>query len=265
VRADAATEPDLLWVVRGAGARAGIVVAFEIEAMELRDVGYAQLLSPVDPAGETLRRWADVIARAPRELSTAVTLASQDSTAGAFITAVVASDDLSVIREALQPLLGIADVTVQQARIVPYTELVPRFHLHANTGQMPTRTTNGLGLTPEAARALVTVTSGPHPALVQLRSLGGATHDLARSRTAFAHRHQDILAMASAFPPNERAILAAAWEPIAPHTDGAYTNFESARDEAAFARAYPGPTGARVTDLWKRYDPDGVLRPGQPT
>lgn len=70
VRADAATEPDLLWVVRGAGAGAGIAVAFEIEAMELRNVGYAQMLSPVDPAGETLRRWADVIAQAPRELST---------------------------------------------------------------------------------------------------------------------------------------------------------------------------------------------------
>ncbi len=42
VRADAATEPDLLWVMRGAGAGAGIAVAFEIEAIELRKVGLAR-------------------------------------------------------------------------------------------------------------------------------------------------------------------------------------------------------------------------------
>ncbi|MFD0508893.1 hypothetical protein ACFQ0G_50880 [Streptomyces chiangmaiensis] len=40
-------------------------------------------------------------------------------------------------------------------------------------------------------------------------------------------------------------------------------NFESNPDEATFARAYPGQVGARVTELWKRYDPDGMLR-GRP-
>ncbi|MEV4334290.1 hypothetical protein AB0K02_27805 [Streptomyces sp. NPDC049597] len=39
---------------------------------------------------------------------------------------------------------------------------------------------------------------------------------------------------------------------------------ESAPAEATLARAYPGPTGIRLTDLWKRYDPDGVLRPRPP-
>ncbi|MEV6787893.1 FAD-dependent oxidoreductase [Streptomyces sp. NPDC051098] len=267
VRADAKTEPDLLWVMRGAGAGAGIAVAFEIEAMELSNVGYAQLVASVDRDGETLRRWAEVTAQSPRELSTAVMLSAQGSTATAFITAVVISGDPSVIRETINPLLGIGDVMVQQAHIIPYTQLVPRFHLHANSGQMPSRTTNGLltGLTPEAARALVTAVAAPNPAFVQLRSLGGATHDPAPSDMAFPHRHQDILAVASTFPPNERATLAAAWKPVAPHVNGSYLNFESTRDEAAFARAYPGATGTRVIDLWKRYDPEGVLRPKTPS
>ncbi|OAH15172.1 FAD-binding oxidoreductase [Streptomyces jeddahensis] len=266
VRADAETEPDLLWAMRGAGAGAGIALAFEIEAMELRDVGYAQLVVVVDPAGETLRRWADVMARAPRELSTAVMLSSQGATTAAFITAIVASESTSVIRDSVEPLLRIGDVRAQQAHVVPYTELVPPLHLHANTGQMPSSTTNGLltGMTPDAARALVAASAGPDPVLAQLRSLGGATHDPAASATAFAHRHQNTLVIASAFPPDDRATLAAAWARIAPHTDGAYVNFESAPDEATFARAYPGLAGTRVTDLWKRYDPDGVLRPRPP-
>ncbi|POX45794.1 FAD-binding oxidoreductase [Streptomyces sp. Ru72] len=266
IRADAETEPDLLWVMRGAGAGAGIALAFEIEAMALRDVGYAQLVVAVDPAGETLRRWADVMARAPRELSTAVMLSSQGATTAAFITAVVASESTSVIRDAVEPLLRVGDVRTQQAQVIPYTELVPPLHLHANTGQMPSSTTNGLltRMTPDTARALVEASAGPDPVLVQLRSLGGATHDPAASATAFPHRHQNTLVIASAFPPDDRATLAVAWARIAPHTDGAYVNFESAPDETTFTRAYPGPVGTRVTDLWKRYDPTGVLRPRPP-
>ncbi|WP_330247740.1 MULTISPECIES: FAD-dependent oxidoreductase [unclassified Streptomyces] len=266
VRADAEAEPDLLWVMRGAGAGAGIAVAFEIEAMELRDVGYAQLVAAVDPAGETLRRWEAVMARAPRELSTAVMLSSQGAATAAFITAVVASDSPSVIRDTIEPLLGIGDVMAQQAHVVSYTELVPPLHLHTNTGQMPSSTTNGLltDMTPDAARALVAASAAPDPVLVQLRSLGGAAHDPAPSAMAFTHRHQNTLVIASAFPPDDLATLAAAWAPLTPHTDGAYVNFESNPDKTTFARAYPGPTGTRVTDLWKRYDPDGVLRPRPP-
>ncbi|CAL9626760.1 FAD-binding oxidoreductase [Streptomyces sp. enrichment culture] len=264
VRADSVNDPDLLWVMRGAGAGAGIAVAFEIEAMELSRVGQVQLAAEVDPAGETLRRWAETMKEAPRELSTAVMLAPSGTGTTALITAVVASGEPSVVRDAVGPLLGIGEVTAQRAQVAPYGALVPSHHLHANTGQMPVATTNGLltEMSSDAARALVAAAAGPRPILVQLRSLGGAVHDMSPSATAFAHRHQHTLVIGSAFPPDSRPALAAAWAPIAPHTDGAYVNFESAADAAACARAYPGPAGARVAGLWQRYDPDGLLRPG---
>ncbi|MFE6871565.1 FAD-binding oxidoreductase [Kitasatospora sp. NPDC057692] len=267
VRADAANEPELLWVMRGAGAGAGIAVAFEIEATELRDIGYVQLAAAVDPAGETLRRWAEVMGRAPRELSTVLTLTSGGTGTAAFITAVVASDSPAVIREAVEPLLGIGDVTAQEAHLAPYAALLPTQHLHANTGQNPSVTTNGLrtGMTPDAARAVVAAASGPRPIVVQLRSLGGAVHDPDPSGTAFAHRHQDTLVIGTAFPPDAPGALTAAWARVAPHVDGAYVNFESFPDEATFARTYPGATGTRVADLWKHYDPDGILRPAPRT
>ncbi|MEV7992504.1 FAD-dependent oxidoreductase [Streptomyces sp. NPDC086077] len=264
VRADAHNEPDLLWVMRGAGAGAGVAVAFEIEAMDLRDVGHAQLVTAVDPTGETLRRWADVMARAPRELSTEVRLASQnDGSTVAVITAVVASDSPSVIRKALEPLLKVGDVMGQQAHLVSYTDLVSPLHLHENTGQMPARTTNGLltEMSAGAASALVKASAARDPILVQMRSLGGATHVPDSAATAFAHRHQNVLVIGAGFPPDARGTLRTGWAPLAPFMDGAYVNFESAPDETAFAHFYPGPTGARVADLWKRYDPEGVLRP----
>ncbi|MBC7268016.1 MAG: LLM class flavin-dependent oxidoreductase, partial [Streptomyces sp.] len=100
---------------------------------------------------------------------------------------------------AVEPLLGIGEVLGQQAHLVPYAELVSTAHLHANTGQMRSLTTSGLlpRITPDAARALVEGATGRHPALIQLRSLGGATHDPAPDDTAFPHRHQRTMAVAS--------------------------------------------------------------------
>ncbi|MCF2536070.1 hypothetical protein ACFXGG_07945 [Streptomyces nigra] len=86
--------------------------------------------------------------------------------------------------------------------------------------------------------------------------------DVDPAATAFAHRHQRSLIIASTFPPYGREALGRAWEPMAEHTDGAYVNFVSHPDDAMFDQTYPGITGARVTGLWKHYDPEGILRPG---
>ncbi|MFD0056912.1 FAD-binding oxidoreductase [Streptomyces sp. NPDC127168] len=264
VRADAFNEPDLLWVMRGAGAGAGVAVAFEFEAIELRNVGYAQLIARVDPAGQVLQRLDAALKDAPRELTTALMLSSQGSVTSAFITAVVATDNEQVIRRAIEPLLGIGDVALQQAVIAPYTSLVPRQHMHSNVGQMRSSSTNGLitNITPAAAHAIVGVASGPAPVLIQIRSLGGAVADTDPADTAFPHRHQRSLVIASSFPPYDHEALGKAWEPVAEHTEGAYVNFESNPTKSAFDQTYPGTVGSRVTELWKRYDPEGILRPG---
>ncbi|MEU2109906.1 FAD-dependent oxidoreductase [Streptomyces sp. NPDC019507] len=264
VRADDSSEPDLLWVMRGAGAGAGIALAFEFEAVELRNVGVAQIIARVDPAGQVLHRLDAALKDAPRELTTALMLSSRGSVTSALITAVVATDDERVIRRSIEPLFGLTDVTLQQAVITPYTNLVPRQHMHANTGQMPSSTTNGLitDITPAASRAIVAVAGGPTPVLIQMRSLGGAVSDVDPAATAFPHRHQRSLIIASAFPPYGHEALGRAWEPMAEHTEGAYVNFVSRPDDAMFDRTYPGITGARVAGLWKRYDPEGILRPG---
>ncbi|MDX6312527.1 MAG: hypothetical protein QOF84_4640 [Streptomyces sp.] len=38
---------------------------------------------------------------------------------------------------------------------------------------------------------------------------------------------------------------------LADPVDGASVGFESRPDAAAFARTYPGATGARVTEVWR--------------
>ncbi|TYB96023.1 FAD-dependent oxidoreductase [Micromonospora sp. WP24] len=262
IRADAEHEPELFWVVRGAGAGVGVVVAFEIEAEEIRNVGLAQLAVEATPDGAPVRQWAEYLAQAPRELSSAAVLLPYGRTTVLQITAVVAAESLRRARPLIEPLLAIGRLLDHRTDLVPYPALVPTSHLHANVGQQPSLSTNSL-LTMDgaAARAITRAAGGPQRALVQLRSVGGAVNDVAPTATAYPHRHQDTLAVGSVFPPQGGAALDAAWRGIAARSDGAYVNFESRPDRAAFDRIYPGQTGRRVAELWRRYDPDGVFRP----
>ncbi|RIV35617.1 FAD-binding oxidoreductase [Micromonospora radicis] len=260
VRADATTEPELFWAVRGAGAGVGIVVAFEIEAAELRQVGVAQLAVQARPDGSTLRHWADVLRQAPRELSTAVTLTPYGHGTVMSLTAVVAAESLRRVRPLVAPLREIGKLLDDRIDLMPYPALVPTAHLHANLGQQPGLTTNGLltGMDAGPARAVMRAAGR---AVIQLRSVGGAVNDVAPEQTAYPHRHQDTLVVASVFPPQGAAVLDAAWRALAGRTDGAYVNFESRPGRAAFDRIYPGRTGKRVLRAWRRYDPAGLFRP----
>lgn len=262
VRADAAHEPELFWVVRGAGAGAGIVVAFEIEAEEVRNVGLAQIAVEATADGATVRQWAEHLARAPRELTTSAVLLPYGPSAVMQITAVVAAESARRARPMIEPLLAIGRLLDHRTDLVPYPALVSTAHLHANVGQQPNVTTNSLlTMDDAAARALMRAATGPSRALVQLRSVGGAVNDVDPADTAYAHRHQDTLAIGTVFPPQGGTALDAAWRRVAARSDGAYVNFEGRPDRAAFDRIYPGATGARVAELWRRYDPDGVFRP----
>jgi FAD/FMN-containing dehydrogenase len=264
LRADAEHEPELLWAVRGAGSGVGVVVALEIEAMERAEVAFAQIVLAADPAGRTLRRWAEYMRSAPRELTTAMTLLAHGSQPVLQLHAVIAADNERRIRRAAEPLLGIGTKLLgQSVQVVPYQALVPTAHVHANTGQQPVMTTNGLlpAMTPDAARAIMTLVTGPAPLLVQLRSLGGAVADVPEQETAFAHRHQQALVIATEFTQGKHPVLLdAAWPRVARHLDGQYLGFESRPDAAAFERVYPGATGQRVHAAWRRYDPEGLFR-----
>lgn len=78
--------------------------------------------------------------------------------------------------------------------------------------------------------------------------------------TAYAHRDAAVLVVGAVFAPSDRTTLDRIWRPVGAHTRGAYANFESRLDAAAFRRFYPGATGDRVLAMWRHHDPDGIFR-----
>jgi hypothetical protein len=217
VRADADHEPDLLWAVRGAGDSVGIVTDLDIGAMPLQNAGIAQVTVEADAA--TLRRWSEHMATAPRDLTVNGMLGGTRGGLVLQMTAVVASENAHRIRELVEPLgeLG-TGLLGMQAQIGPYTTLVSSGHLHGNSGQQPSTTTNLLlpTLTDRSARALVTAATHRAGPFVQLRSLGGATADIGPDETAFAHREAELMTTFTVFPPRPGSDLDAAVAPLRP-------------------------------------------------
>jgi FAD/FMN-containing dehydrogenase len=70
VRADARTNPELFWALRGGGGNFGIVTALEFALHPIADVYAGILLWPIDRAEDVARTWAAWSATAPDEVTT---------------------------------------------------------------------------------------------------------------------------------------------------------------------------------------------------
>ena len=100
-------------------------------------------------------------------------------------------------------------------------------------------------LTASTARALVDTAAHPSGPLLQLRGIGGAVNDVDAAETAYAHRHQEVLATVPTFPPSAGDELDEAFRHLEPHVDGVYQNFESRPDERSGGSASRCPAWSR--------------------
>jgi FAD/FMN-containing dehydrogenase len=67
VRADACTEPDLFWALRGGGGSFGVVTAIELRLFPIAEVYAGQLWWPAESASEVLQAWRDLTQSDPPE------------------------------------------------------------------------------------------------------------------------------------------------------------------------------------------------------
>ncbi|WP_127126996.1 LLM class flavin-dependent oxidoreductase [Georgenia sp. SYP-B2076] len=264
VRADASTNPDLFWAVRGAGASMGIVTALELDALELGNVVVGTFTYDATATADFLLRWSRYMAAAPRELTSFMFVSPAQAGQGATAQAinVWANDDVDAAVAALEPMLRLAPVIDQRAQVAPYGALVPPGDSR-HAGQQRTKIRNGFisHVTEGDAEALAVLLHSGTVAVMEVRSVGGAMNDVDATATAFAHRTQEVFVSVGT-PPELEDALDAAWSVFSPHVSGMYGAYSSDTTRERAHEAYPGATYERLAQIKRRYDPANLFRRG---
>lgn len=260
VRTDADTRPDLFWAVRGAGANLGIVTAFEFEAVEIGDVGFAQLAFQVDDVVEFLVGYGRIVEESPRDLTAFLLMGArrQDQPQVAQLYGVVDSGDPDTIIERLQPFAELAPLVQQSVQVTTYARVMANADLgpQYGAGEPHARSAFVEHVTPAFAAEAERMLDAGDSYFFQLRAVGGAVADVPVDATAYAHRSANF-SVAAMGANAER--LDRAWRALAPHTDGQYLSFDSSLRPERIAEAFPPATLARLRAIKAQVDPDGVF------
>ncbi|SFR67809.1 FAD/FMN-containing dehydrogenase [Agromyces sp. CF514] len=262
VRADATRHPDLFWAVRGAGANIGVVTAFEFEVDEIGDVGFAQLAFDASDTAEFLQAWGDWLVDSPRDVTSALLMGATrpGQPPIAQIMVVVDSPDPDTILARLQPLAEVAPLVGQQVSLTTYEAIISNAADTAHAGQgEPTAKSGLIGrMTPEFARDTARFLESGATPFFQIRSAGGAVHDVPADATAYGHREAEFSVSAIGSPRNRTSELWA--ELMAPHMSGAYLSFETEQGPEQLAAAFPPATLERLRAIKREVDPGNLFR-----
>jgi FAD/FMN-containing dehydrogenase len=261
VRADADTNPDLFWALRGGAGNFGIVTAFEYQAQQVSMVHFGTIGFTLDDVPQLLKAWSETMRTAPEELSTALVLMPGfgDFPPGAVLYVAYCGDDPTVV-DSLRALGTVVDDTVSEK---PYASVLEE--AHPPEGIVPVIGNTFLeDLTGESIDAIATAYSGGGR-VVFLRSLGGAMGRVDPEGTAFAHRAAQVMVVSAKFLPvgaPEDAVAAAhaEWQTIGRHGIGSYAGFLGSDTEDDIASLWPPATLARLTEVKRAWDPDNVFR-----
>ncbi|MGI5520104.1 LLM class flavin-dependent oxidoreductase [Micromonospora sp. CA-259024] len=261
LRVDDEQHPDLFWAIRGAGGNFGVITALELEAYEVDNVVYAQLVADATDTAQVLRRWGQLVEDAPRELSSFLSLfpGRRGDPPTAQVTLVYAGDDIEAAQSALSPFLEIGPILDQHAQVAPYPAIVaPPGNQHRGQGLKDTRSGLLHHITPQAADLMAGMIHSGDVMIMQFRSVGAAVNDVARDATAYPHREQNFSVLAATVP-DRRAKLDNLWTRLYSHLDGMYLSFETDTDPDRLLDAWPEPTLGRLRAIKATYDPDNVF------
>ncbi|MCU1475559.1 MAG: mcrA [Subtercola sp.] len=280
VEANATTNPDLFWALRGGKGGFGVVAQATIRLVELPELFAGNILFAEEHIETVLRGWADYTAVAPASVTTSVAI--QRFPPLPELPPFLSGKTLLALRfafpgnteqgaELAAPLRALAPSVVDSVR--PMTPLeVPSIH---NDPTDPAPVTGFGGLLANLDQNLVTALldlagAGQEFSLVsvELRQLGAAVAvDVAEGSAAggrsgeFTFTGVGILAspdLVSAVRADGAKLLSALGPWISPQTN---INFAttSFRDQAQFAAAWPPATFERLAALRTEYDPAALF------
>ena len=259
-RADATTNAELFWAVRGAGANIGVVTSFEFEAVEIGELGWAQLAFDATDTAAFLEGWGALVEASPRDLTAFLILGGRrpGQPQVATMLAVVDSPDPDTIIDRLQPFAALAPLLQQSVHLSTYPRIMANADIGPQYGAGEPLASSGLidHITPEFAQAAARMLEVGATYFFQIRSVGGAVADVPDDATAYAHRAANFSVVA--FGSNPEA-FDAMWQALAGHARGLYLSFETSLSPERIGEAFPPATLGRLRAIKAEVDPGALF------
>jgi FAD/FMN-containing dehydrogenase len=277
--ADADTEPELFWAVRGSKSNLGVVTAIEFDLFPVTRLYGGVLIFPGDHAEAVLRAYAALTAQAPDELTTSISFMRlpdvpvfPEPLRGTFTVHVRVSflGDAADADALLAPLRAAAPVMIDTVGDMPYTDFAAIYSDPEGPAPFAERTLALPPLTDDLVAQLAGAL-GPDaevPAnIVELRHLGGALrHTPVGAGAAGLREAEFVLWVVTVGGPDTTgpalhwtAELFTGLKPWA--LQGKHLNFigQDDLDEDAVRAAYPAATYRRLAQAKATYDPANVF------
>ena len=184
-RVDADEQPELFWAIRGGGGNFGVVTRFKFRMHDLGPVSIRRWAHPPAATAETLTRYRDAAATAPRELTTAFIVTSEGLGLRVIWTGSTVGAEAAVERFAfpggvLDPKTDMSFMELQRAS----DELLPwGRRYYSKGGFLPGMDDRVIDVIADS------VNETPVPGLeIYCLQLGGAVGDVDEDATAYSGR-----------------------------------------------------------------------------
>jgi FAD/FMN-containing dehydrogenase len=265
-RVSKSDEPDLFWALRGGGGNFGVVTSFEYRLHQLNPSVLAGHVDyPAPQVKDAIEFYADLITKAPRELSLDLSLApGANGEPGAQIYAVYTGDAESG-GKVLEPLQRFGKPIKNSIGPQSYVQVQTWFDgppLDPNNNYLKG------GFVREYSSGLVELLAHEfRPSdrvTMYFQNANGAVVDVSQAGTAFSHRNAIANMMLwghwgdRSYNEQGRAMVRTLWDKLVPFTDGYYVNLNDA-DPKDTDRNYGANLG-RLSALKKQYDPRNIFR-----
>ena len=277
LRADAATNADLFWAVRGGGGNFGVVTALEFNLFPITDVYAGILWFPIDRAAEILNEWRAWTDGQPEEMTSVGRILQfppipeiPEPVRGQSFVVVQAIylGDESDGAALLAPLRGLGPV-MDTVATIPITEL-SKLHMDPD-GPAPGAGDGGMlaDVDVELVDLLVDLTVGSPLLSVEIRHLGGAVARPRPEHGAVSHFEAPFIMYAVGIAPTPEAkqvvegVTAVLREAIEPwEAEHTYLNFAETRRGGA--SLFTADAHERLRRIKAEVDPEDVIRSNHP-
>jgi hypothetical protein len=275
VRADADSEPDLFWALRGGGGSFGVVTALELELFPVRELYAGVLFWPQERAAEVLEAWHGWTAGVPEEMSSLGRLLNVPPLEQ--IPAQLRGRSFVVVEAA-----WLGDEPSGSEQLAPLRELGPELDtfamiappglatLHMDPPEPVPGAADGMLLGDFSAAAVDAVVGAAGPGTdspllsIEVRHLGGAAGRAEPEHGALAaiDAPYALFAVGMAADPEMKQAVSQRLDDVqaalAPWDAGRFLNFTERPGNTG--RMFDDDVYRRLCEIKFRYDPDNIIQ-----